>query len=137
MGPCQVIEGVEEMQGACGADAATVAARNFVRMVAGGASAHSDHGRGIAEVFYHTAKGEGPYKITDEHKVRLLAHCFGLDPKKDIKELAIEVGEKALQIFGQQHGEIPFLKRAPEKRQAIWRELGIAPRGVDREVVEI
>ncbi len=137
MGPCQIVEGVEELRGVCGATAATVAARNFSRMVAGGASAHSDHGRGVAEVFLHTAKGEGPYRITDENKVRLLAHCFGLDHEKDIKELAVEVGERALQIFGQQHGEIPFLSRAPEKRQAIWRELGIAPRGVDREVVEL
>ncbi len=137
LGPCQIIEGVEEMRGICGATASTIAARNFCRMVAGGAAAHSDHGRAVAETFYHTAKGEGPYTIKDEKKVRLLAHYFGLDPKKDIKELAIEVGKKSLELFGQQHGEIALLARAPEKRQQIWRELGIAPRGIDREIVEL
>jgi carbon-monoxide dehydrogenase catalytic subunit len=30
-----------------------------------------------------------------------------------------------------------FIKRAPLKRQEIWRELGIVPRGIDREIVEI
>jgi carbon-monoxide dehydrogenase catalytic subunit len=29
------------------------------------------------------------------------------------------------------------LKRAPKKRQEIWRRLGIAPRGIDREIVEL
>ncbi len=137
MGPCQVVEGVEEMRGVCGATAATVAARNFARMVAGGASAHSDHGRETAFAFYYTAKGETPYQITDEKKVRLIAHYFGLDTKKDIQELALEVGRLAIAEFGKQEGELFFVKRAPEKRQALWRELGIAPRGVDREIVEL
>jgi carbon-monoxide dehydrogenase catalytic subunit len=30
-----------------------------------------------------------------------------------------------------------YVKRAPRKRQEIWRRLGIAPRGIDREVVEV
>ena len=36
----------------------TIAARNFARMVAGGAAAHSDHGRDILEVFESLAAGE-------------------------------------------------------------------------------
>jgi carbon-monoxide dehydrogenase catalytic subunit len=57
MGPCRVPlpKGKEETpedklkrRGICGATAETIAARNFIRMVAGGASAHSDHGRGVA-----------------------------------------------------------------------------------------
>ena len=43
---------------------------------------------------------------------------------------------QALAQFGQQRGELNYLERAPKKRQQIWQELGIAPRGVDREVVE-
>ena len=56
---------------------------------------------------------------------------------RPIKEIAIEVGEKALAEFGRQQGELPFVKRAPLKRQEIWRKLGIVPRGIDREVVEL
>jgi len=56
MGPCRVPlpKGKEETpeeklkrRGICGATAETIAARNFIRMIAGGASAHSDHGRGV------------------------------------------------------------------------------------------
>ncbi|MGD8387829.1 MAG: carbon monoxide dehydrogenase, partial [Desulfobacteraceae bacterium] len=53
-GPCRLplpkggIEGEDTRKGLCGATAQTIAARNFARMVAGGAAAHSDHGRGVA-----------------------------------------------------------------------------------------
>ena len=40
-------------------------------------------------------------------------------------------------MFGQQEGELAFVKRAPQKRQEIWRKLGVVPRGIDREVVEM
>jgi anaerobic carbon-monoxide dehydrogenase catalytic subunit len=49
------IEGADERKGLCGASANTIAARNFIRMIAGGASAHSDHGRSVAEVFWAAA----------------------------------------------------------------------------------
>ena len=50
MGPCRVPlpkkEGAEQKVGLCGASAATIAARNFARMIAAGCAAHSDHVRG-------------------------------------------------------------------------------------------
>ncbi len=138
MGPCQVVEGVESMIGICGADAATITARNFARIVAGGAAAHMDHGRGIASGFLATAKGETPYEIKDGIKLRETALRIGIDPAEKSKtDLAIEVGEKIVAEFGKQEGELLFLGRAPEPRQEIWKKLGIAPRGIDREVVEL
>lgn len=53
MGPCRITK--KAPVGVCGADADTIVARNFLRAVAAGASAHSDHGRGVAEVFLATA----------------------------------------------------------------------------------
>jgi len=47
-GPCMLIDGVADSVGICGATPATVAARNFARMVASGAAAHMDHGRETA-----------------------------------------------------------------------------------------
>ena len=38
---------------------------------------------------------------------------------------------------GQYAAKNGFLKRAPLKRQAIWKENNMEPRGVDREVVEM
>jgi len=148
MGPCRVPlgKGKEETpeekkkrRGVCGATAETIAARNFIRMVAGGAAAHSDHGRGVAELFIAAAKGEAPgYGIKDEQKLLALALEWGIEiGDRSNNEIAIEVGEKALAEFGRQEGELLFVKRAPLKRQEIWRNQGVAPRGIDREVVEI
>ncbi len=136
MGPCRVRPG---KPGICGATASTVSARNFARMVAGGAAAHSDHGRGVAEVFLAAAKGEAPgYGIQDEHKLIRTAQRLGIETEgKAVKDVAIAVGEKALSEFGNQEGELQFPLRAPDKRVALWRELGVLPRGVDREIVEI
>ena len=55
---------------------------------------------------------------------------------REIKDIAIEVGEKALAQYGQQDGEIAYIKRAPLKRQEIWRKEGVVPTGIDRPVVE-
>lgn len=148
MGPCRVplpkgkTETPEEKQkrrGLCGATVETIAARNFIRMVAGGAAAHSDHGRGVAELFLAVAKGEAPgYEIKDEQKLLQLALDWGIEiGDRSNNEIAIDVGELALAEFGKQEGEVLFLKRAPLKRQELWREQGVAPRGIDREIVEI
>jgi carbon-monoxide dehydrogenase catalytic subunit len=62
--PKSGIEGEDTRKGLCGASANTIAARNFIRMIAGGAAAHSDHGRGVAEVFLSAARKESKdYKI--------------------------------------------------------------------------
>jgi carbon-monoxide dehydrogenase catalytic subunit len=148
MGPCRVPlpKGKEETpedkrkrRGVCGATAETIAARNFIRMVAGGAAAHSDHGRGVAELFIAAASGEAPgYKIRDEQKLLALALEWGIEiGERSNEEIAVDVGKKALAEFGRQEGEILFAKRAPLKRQEIWRQNGVMPRGIDREIVEI
>jgi len=148
MGPCRIPlpKGKEETpedkkkrRGVCGATAETIAARNFIRMIAGGAAAHSDHGRGVAELFVAVAKGEAPgYKIRDEQKLLALALEWGIEiGDRSNEDIALEIGEKALAEFGQQEGELSFIKRAPLKRQEIWRQQGVVPRGIDREIVEI
>ena len=140
MGPCRVDESKEKLKyGVCGVDSNTVAARNFVRMIAGGAAAHSDHGRAVAETFLAAAKGEAPgYAVKDEQKLLGLALDFDVTiGDRSVQDIAIEVGEKGLGIFGEQFGPIPLTKRAPIKRQKLWAEQGMLPRGVDREIVEI
>ncbi|HCX89634.1 MAG: carbon-monoxide dehydrogenase catalytic subunit [Deltaproteobacteria bacterium CG_4_9_14_3_um_filter_44_9] len=153
MGPCRLplpksgIEGKDERKGLCGATPNTIAARNFARMVAAGASAHSDHGRGIAEVFLAVARKEtGDYKIKDPQKLIEIAPDFGVattvtvngeEKDRDIYEIALEVAEKALAEWGRQEGEIYYAKRAPKARYELWKKLGVVPRGIDREIVEI
>ena len=146
MGPCRLpapkkkAEGEEKKRvGVCGATIETIAARNFVRMIAGGSASHSDHGRGVAEVFLLAAKGEIPgYGVKDVPKLLQLALDFGIDIEDmEIEEIAIKVGELAAAEWGKQEGGLVMMKRAPLKRQAIWRKYDLIPRGIDREIVEL
>ena len=147
MGPCRMpaprgraetAEDKKKRRGLCGATSETVAARNFLRKIAAGTAAHSDHGRRVVHTFINTAKGKiKGFEIKDEQKLLALALELGIKiGDRSNNEIAQEVGEKLMGEFGKQEGELLFLKRAPIKRQEIWRKLGVAPRGIDREVVE-
>jgi len=136
MGPCRARG---NLVGVCGATAETIVARNLVRMIAAGTAAHSDHGRQVAKTLLAMAKGEArDYTIKSEKKLLALAAEYGLETKgKDSRKIAAEVAEVALSEFGQQEGRLRFLRRAPRRRQERWEQLGIWPRGIDREVVEL
>jgi carbon-monoxide dehydrogenase catalytic subunit len=139
MGPCRIDPfGKGPRVGVCGADADTIAARNLARMIAAGAAAHSDHGRDVAHALLLAASGESDYRIKDPAKLREVARAYGigLDGASD-REIAKALAERALANFGQQEGELELALRAPKKRVERWRELGIIPRGIDREIVEI
>ena len=139
MGPCRIDPfGEGPQRGVCGADADTIIARNFLRAVAGGASAHSDHGRGVAHTFLAMARGEAPdYGIKDREKLLSLAREWGIatDGRGD-KEIACDLGEMALAEFGKPHGTQRMVERAPAPRRDLWKKLDITPRSFDREVVE-
>jgi carbon-monoxide dehydrogenase catalytic subunit len=140
MGPCRINpKKPDESRGVCGANMDTIVARNFARMVASGSAAHSDHGRAVAETLVMAAKGEAvDYGVKD--RIKLLEVAADLDIEigdREINDIALEVGERCMAMFGQQEGELAFAQRAPEKRKEIWRQLDIFPRGIDREVVEL
>ena len=153
MGPCRLplpkggIEGEDERKGLCGATPNTIAARNFARMVAAGAAAHSDHGRSVAEVFRSAARKE-----TDDYKIKDVARLLDVAPHlgvaitvevdgevkdRDVDEIAIEVAEAAINEWGKPEGELLYAKRAPAPLYEKWKKNGVIPRNIDREIVEI
>ena len=139
MGPCRISPSGKGAQvGICGADRDTIAARNLLHHIAAGSSAHSDHGRDVAHTLLLTAEGKvKDYGIADEAKLKQVAEIYGISTEGKFKEaIAVEVAKLALAEFGQQEGELKFALRAPERRIALWRRLGILPRGIDREIVE-
>ena len=140
MGPCRVDPfGEGPQQGVCGADADIIVARNLCRMIAAGASSHSDHGRDLVEVLAGVAKGTAPgYSIRDEGKLRRVAVEYGIDPEgKDVLPLAGELAWAMMEDYGMRQEQITLLKRAPKKRRELWKKIGITPRGIDRETSEM
>ena len=142
MGPCRIdpfADSPEEQCGVCGANADTIVARNLIRMIAGGAAAHSDHGRDVAHTLLMAAEDEAAdYEVKDEERLRALADEYGIATDGvNKKELAKAVAEMAFSEFGQQHGALRFISRAPKALQEKWERQGVIPRGIDREIVQI
>ena len=140
MGPCRVDPfGEGPQKGVCGADADVIVARNLGRTIAAGASAHSDHGRDILEVFAELAEGHTQgYELRDETKLRALAEEWGIETADRVAaDIAADLADAMLEDFGTRKHRIGFVDRAPEQRLDRWAELGIMPRGIDRENVEM
>jgi len=132
MGPCRITP--KSPRGICGATADAIAGRNYLRMVAGGAATHSDHGREICKVLYNTAP-DGNYKITDVAKLEKIAKEWGIPTvDRDIYDVAHDVAYQGLLEYGKPFGKLRFLDRANPERRELWKELGIEPEAVDKEV---
>ena len=132
MGPCRITP--KAPRGICGCDVHGIVARNYLRFTAGGSATHSDHGRSIAHTLY-LASESGNYQVKDPEKLKRIAAEWGIETEgRDIYDVAHEVAETGLMEYGKPFGTQRFLKRAPEARQKIWEEQGIAPRAIDREV---
>jgi len=136
MGPCRLTK--EGQVGVCGATLDTIQARNLIRAIAAGAAAHSDHGRDMAFTLKAVANGETEgYTIRDVAKLRIVASKYNIPvEKRSPQEIANELADLYISQFGQQKGEVAPVIRAPKKRQQLWRQLKVVPRGIDREVVE-
>lgn len=136
MGPCRLTK--DGQTGVCGATIDTIQARNLIRAIAAGSAAHSDHGRDMAFTLKAVANGETEgYMIRDIAKLRNVAAHYDIPIEgRSPEEVANDLADLYIAQFGQQKGELLPIKRAPEKRQKLWKELGVVPRGIDREVVE-
>jgi len=140
MGPCRLnAKDPYGKVGVCGATIDTIQARNFGRMVASGASAHTDHGMAMLDLFREVVTGKiTDYRIKDPYKLRDVARSIDIetDGKTD-EEVALELYAELERTYTQVEGEIPFMKRVPEKTLETWRKLDIVPRGAMREIMEM
>jgi len=138
MGPCRITK--KATVGVCGADADTIAARNLLRMIAAGAAAHSDHGRDIVHTFKMAAESDTcDYAIKDELKLREVAARYGIKVEgRDTRQIAGDLADAMMAEFGKQEGTlVSAAAYPPPARQKVWQQLGVTPRSVDREIVEI
>ncbi len=140
-GPCRIDPfGDGPQKGVCGATADTIVARTVDRMIAAGAAAHSDHGRHVVLALHEALEGNAPYPIKDEKKLRSVAKRLGVETEgRDAQEIAKDVVKIAFDDFGKQDEKLIHFADAyaSEKRKEVWEKVGVSPRNIDREVVEI
>ena len=140
MGPCRFVgkNAETEARGICGATLSTAAARNLLRMIAAGTAAHSDHARDMAFTLLAAATGEAKdFQVTDVRKLYRVAGHLGINFEgRPVNEVAKEVALRFIEDFGRQKGNINYISRAPRKTQDRWKQWGIIPRGIDREITE-
>ena len=133
MGPCRITP--KAPKGICGATADTIAGRNYLRMAAGGAATHSDHGRECVRKVYESS-ADGYYHVTDSAKLLKLAKEWSVETEgRDIYDIAHETALIGLNEYGKIDGYQRWVDRATEERRKVWEEQEITPRAVDREVV--
>ena len=140
MGPCRLnAKDPYGKVGVCGATIDTIMARNFARMVASGAAAHTDHGMSMLDVFREVVNGNiKDYGIKDPIKLEQVAKEIGIEAEgREVKDIAKDLYNELERTYIQVEGEIPFAKRVPEKTLETWRKHGVVPRGAMREIMEL
>ncbi len=140
MGPCRLnAKDPYGKVGVCGATIDTIQSRNFSRMVASGCAAHTDHGMAMLDLFREVVEGHiKDYRIKDVQKLELVAKELGIETEdREPEEIAKDVYQELERTYTQVNGEIPFMKRVPEKTLETWRKYKMVPRGAMREIMEL
>ncbi|MCG6881626.1 MAG: anaerobic carbon-monoxide dehydrogenase catalytic subunit [Deltaproteobacteria bacterium] len=140
MGPCRLnARDPYGKVGVCGATIDTIQARNFARMVASGAAAHTDHGMSMLDLFREVVSGHiKDYSIKDPIKLEEVAASLDIDTEdRDINDIAMDLYKELERTYTQVEGEIPFAKRVPKKTLETWRKYDVVPRGAMREIMEL
>jgi carbon-monoxide dehydrogenase catalytic subunit len=108
-------------------------------MVVGGTAAHTDHGMSMLDVFREVVKGKiTDFTIKDVHKLESVAQELGIATEgREVIDIATELYKELERTYTQVEGEIPFMKRVPEKTLETWRKLDVVPRGSMREIMEM
>jgi anaerobic carbon-monoxide dehydrogenase catalytic subunit len=142
-GPCRIDPfGDGPQRGICGADAHTIVARNVIRMIAGGAAGHSEHGRHIALALLEVAEGELPaYGIRDEAKLRSVAAKLGIATEaREIAAIAHDIATATLEDFRSQDSDKPCAwvgATLTKKRLDRLAALGVLPHNIDAVITQI
>jgi len=140
MGPCRLnTKDPYGKVGVCGATIDTIMARNFARMVASGAAAHTDHGMSMLDVFREVVNGNiKDYTIKDPIKLKEVADSIGIETEgRETDDIANDLYRELERTYTQVEGEIPFATRVPPKTLETWRTHGVVPRGAMREIMEL
>lgn len=130
-GPCRVTP--DAPRGICGADADTIVARNFLRMVAAGSGCYIHIVENTARQLRDTGLHHG--KIRSEKALDHLCELFGVEGG-DKWERCAKVADMVLSdLYRPEYEQMELVEKlAYGPRLARWKELGILPGGAKGEV---
>jgi len=130
-GPCRITP--DAPRGICGANADTIVARNFLRMVAAGSGCYIHIVENTARQLRDTGLSHG--KIRSEKALDHLCELFGITGG-DKWERCAKVAEMVLSdLYRPEYEQMELVEKlAYGPRLAKWKELGILPGGAKGEV---
>ncbi len=137
-GPCRITKKADK--GICGAHPYTIVARNLIRAITGGTSAHADHSRHMIYTLTEMFEGKAPdYSIEDTEKLYGVADRLGIAREgKSDEEILKEVWNQAVADFTKLSEEpVKWLESTvvPERMEK-FDKCNISPRSVHTTVAE-
>jgi carbon-monoxide dehydrogenase catalytic subunit len=134
-GPCRISEKTGQDKGVCGIGPDAMAMRNFLIHNIMGAATYSHHAYEAFRTLKATGKGETPFGLADESKLRWMCGQLGIDTNQDVNNMAMQLAD-FLEAEMRRDTEEPSIMVevfAPKKRINVWKDLGIYPAGVVHE----
>jgi len=140
MGPCRINPKNEKLsKGTCGANGDIIVARNFIRMIAAGTAAHTDHTRDLIFLLKKLGKEKTAksYKVLNPSKLQSLAKKLKVKGETNKNSLLKKVSKALEKEFYNFNPTSKLINStAPKKRVKTWKRLKVFPRNPDREICE-
>ncbi|MDW7731976.1 MAG: anaerobic carbon-monoxide dehydrogenase catalytic subunit [Methanolobus sp.] len=135
-GPCRA-SAVKDKRGVCGITADGMAMRMMLLRNVMGASTYHYHTAQTIKTLRATAKGETPFEIREEGKLRSFAGRLGVDTSGDANDVALRLCDFVEDDFDREYGQPSRIVEllAPQERQQLWKELDIFPGGIHTEMM--
>ncbi|AFV22903.1 carbon monoxide dehydrogenase [Methanolobus psychrophilus R15] len=135
-GPCRA-DAAKDKRGVCGITADGMAMRMMLLRNVMGASTYQYHTTQTIKTLRATAKGETPFKIVEEEKLRSFAGRLGIDSSGPANDVALKLCDFVEADLNREYGHPSRIVEllAPQERQQLWKELGIFPGGIHTEIL--
>ncbi|OPY33094.1 MAG: Acetyl-CoA decarbonylase/synthase complex subunit beta 2 [Methanomassiliicoccales archaeon PtaU1.Bin124] len=141
-GPCRINPyGGKPDKGICGARDYTIVARNLIRHIAGGAAAHSGHGRHIADTVQKALDGKSSsYRVKDELKLRAVLQRLGEQTEGRSKDDMARTLLNYVYEDYSRHDKVgpSFLSSTiTPARLALFKALGLVPESIEKSISDV
>lgn len=135
-GPCRA-DALKDKRGVCGITADGMAMRMMLLRNVMGASTYHYHTAQTVKTLRATARGETPFRISEEGKLRSFAQRLGIDSSGPVEDVALKLCDFVENDFNREYGQPSKIVEilAPPERQQLWKELGIFPGGIYTEMM--